>query len=205
MGATWSDIRCQPADQTGSRSPRWCTTSGSTCPFGSGTTASIAPTRACSDRREAIKRAFNADPLQEPLRILICTDAAREGINLQAHCHDLIHIDLPWNPARLEQRNGRIDRKLQPSPKVWCRYFVFEQREEDIVLNALVKKTDRIRTQLGSVGEVIADLLQREGIRRARELAAAVEAEDGGGRTKLARAEMDDASESGNRRFLAYR
>lgn len=52
------------------------------------------------ERREAIKRAFN-DPAS-PLRILLCTDAAREGINLQAQCHDLIHVDLPWNPARLE-------------------------------------------------------------------------------------------------------
>ena len=145
-----------------------------------------------ADRREAIKRAFNADPAQEPLRILVCTDAAREGINLQAHCHDLIHIDLPWNPARLEQRNGRIDRKLQPSPQVWCRYFVFEQREEDVVLDTLVRKTERIRTQLGAVGQVIADRLRREGIRRPRELAAAVEAEDGDGRTRLAQAEMDD-------------
>ncbi|GAA0589324.1 DISARM system SNF2-like helicase DrmD [Caenispirillum bisanense] len=68
------------------------------------------------DRREAIKRAFNADPQVEPLRILICTDAAREGINLQSRYHDLVHFDLPWNPSRLEQRNGRIDRKLQPSP-----------------------------------------------------------------------------------------
>src|SRR5665213_3482050 len=108
-----------------------------------------------SDRREALKRAFNADPATEPLRILICTDAAREGLNLQAHCHDLIHIDLPWNPSRLEQRNGRIDRKMQPSPRVWCRYFVFEQREEDIVLKALVEKTERIRIQLGSAGQVI--------------------------------------------------
>ena len=90
------------------------------------------------DRRETLKRAFNADPETEPLRILICTDAAREGINLQSRCHDLIHVDLPWNPARLEQRNGRIDRKLQPSPKVWCLHFVFDQREEDIVLDALV-------------------------------------------------------------------
>jgi superfamily II DNA or RNA helicase len=73
-----------------------------------------------TDRREELKRRFNADPAGDPLRILICTDAAREGINLQARCHDLIHFDLPWNPARLEQRNGRIDRKLQPSPEVWC-------------------------------------------------------------------------------------
>ena len=53
-----------------------------------------------SDRREEIKRAFNTDPNSEPLRILICTDAAREGINLQTYCSDLIHFDLPWNPSR---------------------------------------------------------------------------------------------------------
>ena len=57
---------------------------------------------------------FNAAPEDEPLRILVATDAAREGINLQDHCADLFHIDLPWNPARVEQRNGRIDRTLQP-------------------------------------------------------------------------------------------
>lgn len=123
-----------------------------------------------ADRREELKRRFNSNPAQEPLRILICTDAAREGINLQMRCHDLIHIDLPWNPARLEQRNGRIDRKLQPSTEVWCRYFIYEQREEDIVLHALVKKTERIREQLGSAGQVIShrltERLEREGIWR---------------------------------------
>jgi len=81
-----------------------------------------------SDRREEVKRAFNADPDVEPLRILICTDAAREGINLQTYCSDLIHFDLPWNPSRLEQRNGRIDRKLQPAKQVICRYFRYERR-----------------------------------------------------------------------------
>jgi SNF2 family DNA or RNA helicase len=110
-----------------------------------------------TDRREDLKRRFNADPAADPLRILICTDAAREGINLQARCHDLIHIDLPWNPARLEQRNGRIDRKLQPSPEVWCRYFVYRQRPEDRVLEVLVKKTERIHRQLGSAGQVLSD------------------------------------------------
>ena len=88
------------------------------------------------DRREEVKAAFNADPAKEPLRILICTDAAREGINLQTYCADLIHFDLPWNPSRLEQRNGRIDRKLQPAKQVFCRYFRYEQREADIVLEA---------------------------------------------------------------------
>ena len=66
------------------------------------------------EERDRIKIAFNAPFDEKPVRILVCTDAAREGLNLQARCHDLIHVDLPWNPSRLEQRNGRIDRKLQP-------------------------------------------------------------------------------------------
>ena len=109
-----------------------------------------------SDRREELKRQFNSDPAKDPLRILICTDAAREGINLQMRCYDLIHIDLPWNPARLEQRNGRIYRKLQPAPKVFCRYFRYAQRPGDIVLEALVRKTELIASQLGSAGQVLA-------------------------------------------------
>src|SRR5262249_46564702 len=50
-----------------------------------------------ADRREEIKRAFNTPPSDHPLRILIATDAAREGLNLQRYCWDLFHIDLPWN------------------------------------------------------------------------------------------------------------
>jgi hypothetical protein len=161
-----------------------------------------------TDRREAVKLAFNADPATEPLRILICTDAAREGINLQTRCHDLIHVDLPWNPSRLEQRNGRIDRKLQPAPEVFCRYFVYAQREEDIVLAALVRKTETIRTQLGSVGQVIeqriADRLNASGIERGRAaaLAEAIDAETDTERLARARAEMDDEERARHERLL---
>ena len=107
------------------------------------------------DRREEIKRAFNAAPADDPLRILVATDAAREGLNLQRHCRDLFHLDLPWNPSRLEQRNGRIDRKLQPASRVHCRYFIYAQRPEDRVLRRLVEKTEIIRRQLGSASPVI--------------------------------------------------
>ncbi len=62
------------------------------------------------ERREAIKSSFNSSPETDPLRILIATDAAREGVNLQNHCKRLVHFDVPWNPGRMEQRNGRIDR-----------------------------------------------------------------------------------------------
>ena len=109
-----------------------------------------------SERREELKRAFNANPATEPLRILIATDAAREGLNLQGRCHNLFHFDLPWNPGRLDQRNGRIDRKLQPAAKVFCHYFVHTQRPEDRVLTVLVEKTERIAKELGSLSQVLA-------------------------------------------------
>jgi SNF2 family DNA or RNA helicase len=92
--------------------------------------------------RESIKTAFNTDPARHPLRILIATDAAREGLNLQAHCWNLFHFDVPWNPSRMEQRNGRIDRKLQPNPEVYCHYFFYKQRPEDRILAALGAKDE---------------------------------------------------------------
>jgi superfamily II DNA or RNA helicase len=123
-----------------------------------------------SQDREAIKRAFNTDPGKHPLRILLCTDAAREGINLQTFCADLFHFDVPWNPSRMEQRNGRIDRKLQPSDEVRCYYFVYTQRPEDRILKALVRKTETIKKELGSLAQVIegklSDTLANAGIRR---------------------------------------
>jgi superfamily II DNA or RNA helicase len=106
-------------------------------------------------RRKEIQRRFNADPAKDPLRILLATDAAREGLNFQAHCTDLFHFDLPWNPGRIEQRNGRIDRKLQPAAEVRCHYFVLPQRIEDRVLEVLVKKTETIKKELGSLSKVI--------------------------------------------------
>ena len=113
------------------------------------------------DRRTEVQRRFNAPPARDPLRILLATDAAREGLNLQAHCTDLFHFDLPWNPGRIEQRNGRIDRKLQPAPVVRCHYFVLPQRKEDRVLEVLVRKSATIREQLGSLAAVIDDRLER--------------------------------------------
>ena len=112
-------------------------------------------------RRKEVQRRFNTDPARDPLRILIATDAAREGLNFQAHCADLFHFDLPWNPGRIEQRNGRIDRKLQPAAEVDCHYFVLPQRAEDRVLEVLVTKTETIRKELGSLSKVIDDDVER--------------------------------------------
>ena len=133
-------------------------------------------------RRREIQRRFNTHPSKDALRILLATDAAREGLNFQAHCADLFHYDLPWNPGRIEQRNGRIDRKLQPQEVVRCHYFVLPQRSEDRVLDVLVRKTKTIRRELGSLSKVLEDSIEatltRDGIRHrdADALASEIEA-----------------------------
>jgi superfamily II DNA or RNA helicase len=151
--------------------------------------------------RKEIQRRFNTDPAKDPLRILIATDAAREGLNFQAHCSDLFHFDLPWNPGRIEQRNGRIDRKLQPAAEVRCHYFVLPQRAEDRVLDVLVRKTETIRRELGSLSKVIDDEIERRmsrGIRHrdAEMLAAEIERADlDAGRKRVTDEEFEQARE----------
>ncbi|MBK8696646.1 MAG: hypothetical protein IPN17_31395 [Deltaproteobacteria bacterium] len=154
------------------------------------------------DDREAVKQAFNASPEEHPLRILVATDAAREGINLQAACADLFHFDLPWNPARIEQRNGRIDRMLQPEREVRCHYFRYRNLPEDAVLARLATKSHAISAELGSFAPVVSDrilavlskgLSRRELAQRIAEIDAADEAPDA---TRAAiRRELDDARE----------
>ena len=154
-----------------------------------------------SKNRRQIQKRFNTHPAKDPLRILLATDAAREGLNFQAHCTDLFHFDLPWNPGRIEQRNGRIDRKLQPAPEVRCHYFVLPQRAEDRVLEVLVNKTERIKRELGSLSKVIDDdveRLLRGGIRHADagQLAEEIEKADlDEQRKRVAEEELEGARE----------
>jgi hypothetical protein len=145
------------------------------------------------EQREEVQRAFNAPPEGHPVRILIATDAAREGVNLQGHCADLVHFDIPWNPARLEQRNGRIDRTLQPAAEVRCHYFVYRDRPEDLVLQKVVEKVDTIQRELGSIGSVLLERMSavlEEGIDEGT-LARLGEAEEAGGLKETAATELE--------------
>jgi len=117
------------------------------------------------DKREHVKAVFQADPALDPVRVLVATDAASEGIDLQAHCHRLVHYEIPWNPNRLEQRNGRIDRHGQTAPVVVVRHFVGAgyteaapgSLEDDLEFLAHVARlVNNIREDLGSAGAVIA-------------------------------------------------
>jgi SNF2 family DNA or RNA helicase len=76
--------------------------------------------------------------------ILISTDSAAEGLNLHLRCHHLIHLELPFNPNRLEQRNGRIDRYGQTqNPAV--RYLYLRGTFEERILLRLIAKYERMR------------------------------------------------------------
>ena len=79
--------------------------------------------------------------------ILVSTDSAAEGLNLHQRCHHLIHLELPFNPNRLEQRNGRIDRygqRLDPM----VRYLFLRGTFEDRILLRLIAKYERMRSRL---------------------------------------------------------
>jgi superfamily II DNA or RNA helicase len=122
------------------------------------------------EERDRIKAAFQAAPSDSPVRILLATDAASEGIDLQNHCHRIVHYEIPWNPNRLEQRNGRVDRHGQRhAPEI--HHFVpkgFASRlgsgdwrrpgdlEGDLEFLAVAaRKVESIREDLGSVGAVL--------------------------------------------------
>ncbi len=81
--------------------------------------------------------------------ILVATDCISEGIDLQYMASKLIHYELPWNPNRLEQRNGRIDRYGQREDEVEVRLLVMEDSLDYSILSVLVKKAEQIRQDYG--------------------------------------------------------
>lgn len=83
-------------------------------------------------------------------RVLVATDCLSEGINLQDKFNAVIHYDLPWNPNRLEQREGRIDRFGQNSEKVKATILYSKDNFIDgIILGVLIHKVKQIKNELG--------------------------------------------------------
>jgi superfamily II DNA or RNA helicase len=121
-----------------------------------------------ADEREALRQAFQADPSEHPVRILVATDAASEGIDLHWHCHRVVNFDIPFNPNKLEQRIGRIDRYGQRvNPEI--RHFVGagwqragDSYEADLeFLSRVARKVAQMEEDLGAVNAVLADAVQR--------------------------------------------
>ena len=68
---------------------------------------------------------------EDPIRILLCSDVASEGLNLHYFCHRLVHFDLPWSLMVFQQRNGRVDRYGQKhKPEIV--YLYTEAKNEKI-------------------------------------------------------------------------
>lgn len=95
--------------------------------------------------REAIKQRF----LRGEVDILVCTDAAAEGLNLQTADY-LVNFDLPWNPAKVEQRIGRIDRIGQRHTDIYVQNLCYLGSVEEVVY-------DRLLTRLGHMNSVVGE------------------------------------------------
>ncbi|MFF3497305.1 DISARM system SNF2-like helicase DrmD [Streptomyces sp. NPDC002795] len=123
------------------------------------------------EEREEIRLGFQAHPATDEgkVRILLATDAASEGIDLQNHCHRLFNYDIPFNPNKLEQRIGRIDRWGQRTdPEIghfigsgWEKAMAGSYEADLEFLSRVARKVARMEEDLGSVNAVIADAVQR--------------------------------------------
>jgi superfamily II DNA or RNA helicase len=104
------------------------------------------------DRRKTLARFESPETL-----LMLSTDAASEGLNLQTHCRRVIHYELPFNPNRMFQRQGRVDRYGQTRP---CRFGFLYAKDtyEGEVLARLFTKIENQITRLGSVGDVLGSL-----------------------------------------------
>lgn len=124
-----------------------------------------------AEERERIRLGFQTEPsrAEGKVRILLATDAAGEGIDLQNHCHRLINYDIPFNPNKLEQRIGRIDRWGQKcDPEIthfigsgWQQAQAGSYEADLEFLSRVAKKVARMERDLGSVNAVLADAVQR--------------------------------------------
>lgn len=121
-----------------------------------------------TDEREQLRLGFQAPPSEHPVRILIATDAASEGIDLQDHCHRLVNYDIPFNPNKLEQRIGRVDRYGQRfDPEI--RHFVGTGWEHEVdtfqadleFLSRVATKVAQMEADLGPVNAVLSEAVQR--------------------------------------------
>jgi superfamily II DNA or RNA helicase len=100
---------------------------------------------------EEERRLRIAELMQRPRRVLVATDCLSEGINLQEGFNAVLHYDLPWNPNRLEQREGRVDRYGQKTPQVKViRYYGCDNPVDGAVIRVLLDKARQIRQTLGT-------------------------------------------------------
>jgi len=106
------------------------------------------------EQQEIVEAFGSAD---SPLRLLIASDVASEGINLHHQSHRLIHFDIPWSLLTFQQRNGRVDRYGQTEqPEIY--YLLTESANEKIrgdqrILELLIEKDEEVQRNIGDPSE----------------------------------------------------
>src|SRR6185369_6253337 len=114
------------------------------------------------ERRRQIQEAFENDP---EVLVLVATDAAGEGINLQRRAHLMVNYDLPWNPNRIEQRFGRIHRIGQPERCHLWNLVAIETREGHVFHRLLEKLSEQRKALGGAVFDVLGKMFKDRSLR----------------------------------------
>ena len=107
----------------------------------------------CILPKELIKRQFR----EGEIKILLCTESASEGLNLQT-CGVLVNYDMPWNPMRVEQRIGRLDRIGQIYPTVKIHNFYYDGTVEAKVYRKLRDRINAFATVVGNLQPILAQV-----------------------------------------------
>ena len=118
--------------------------------------------------KEAVVSGFRDD---RNYRILVCTDVAAEGVDLQ-FCRLIVNYDLPWNPMRIEQRIGRIDRIGQQSKRILVWNFVHKDTIDALILARLAERIGIFESTLGETEEILGQVRRLEDVLLSRKLTA---------------------------------
>jgi SNF2 family DNA or RNA helicase len=109
------------------------------------------------NQKEFIKWLFE----KKDYRVMICTDSGSQGLNLQ-FCDVIVNYDLPWNPMKVEQRIGRIDRLGQTASEVYVYNFILRETIEEKIFKVLSEKITLFKECIGELDSILVDDSEKE-------------------------------------------
>ncbi len=104
------------------------------------------------NQKEWIKGLFE----KRDVPVMICTEAGSQGLNFQ-YCDVIVNFDLPWNPMKVEQRIGRIDRIGQKSSVVYIYNFMMKDTIEEKIMGVLCEKISLFKECIGELDKILVD------------------------------------------------
>ncbi len=114
------------------------------------------------NQKEFVKWLF----AKKDYRVMICTDSGSQGLNLQ-FCNVIVNYDLPWNPMKVEQRIGRIDRLGQKAADVYVYNFVLRETIEEKIFKVLSEKISLFKECIGDLDSILVDDREKDHLTQA--------------------------------------